>query len=298
MKIKLQSYNKNWFLHIASVFNLIKKRAEIISCRIVILLFTVTLLQCGDKSTESKGDLTDTPGAFGDTTSAVIIVNPVINQGSSTTIESGTVRSNIEIKVNGLPPVTTDESGLAVVTGVPVGTAVPIIIENDTIFFQVFQERELYDVVVAYKNSMLQTIFPSVRYPIGSEMVILNAGDSISNFISDDSTIVFLREGTYSGNFEVRAEGILIFGAWSATAGPLAVIKDSIIVLGEHTRIRGVKIAGKITVRANFFEAAFCEFGNADILGDGIMLLRNTFTQGQAIIPSSSAILVDNINIP
>jgi hypothetical protein len=277
---------------------MIKKRADMISYRIVILLLAVILLQCGDKSTDSEGDLTDTPGAFGDTTSAVIVVNPVINQGSSTTIESGSARSGIEIKVDGLPPVTTDSTGLAVVTGLPVAAAVPIIIGNDTVFFQVFQEHELYDVVVAYRDTVLQTIFPPVRYPIGGDIVILNPGDNISSFISDDSTIVLLKEGIYSGGFEIRAVGVLILGAWSPTEGPLSVIKDSIRVLGEHTRFRGVKIEGKITVRANYFEAAFCEFGSADILGDGIMLLRNTFTQGQAIVPSSSAILVDNINIP
>ena len=51
-----------------------------------------------------------TPGGmnFGVISSAVVVVNPLINQGSSTTVPTGPTRSGITVKVGALPAVTTD----------------------------------------------------------------------------------------------------------------------------------------------------------------------------------------------
>jgi hypothetical protein len=69
-------------------------------------------------------------------------------------------------------------------------------------------------------------------------------------------------------------------------------------VLGGSNRLRGVDIAGRLTVSANNFSAAFCDVGAANITGNGVSLIRNRFVAGQATIPSSAAVLVDNTGIP
>lgn len=247
----------------------------------------------------NRNNPTSNPFDYGLITSAVIVVNPVINQGSSTNIQPGSIKANVSVQAGGLTQVFTDSTGLVVIKDLPVGPGLPIIFDSGTVTLDVIQEKELYDCVVSVTLDSVQYIFPPVRYPIyGDKVIYLQPTDDIADYISDDNTVIVLSEGVYQGNFEIRAEGVLIFGAWSPTVGPLSIIKDSVNVRGGMTRMRGLGIEGKITVRANNFEAAFCEFGSADISGDNVMLLRNEFTEGQAIVPSSSAILVDNKNIP
>jgi len=249
--------------------------------------------------TTAKIDTIDTPGDFGLTTSAVIVINPKINQGSSTNLVPGIQREGIAVRADTALPVTTDSNGLAILTGILVDSMLPIIFANaqDTLLLHVHREKELYDVVVSFKNNVVEKLFPAIRYPIGGEIIILDTTLKIVDSLTDDAIIV-LDSGIYKGNFEIRERGVLIFGAWDAEKGPLSVIDDNVFVYGGAVRMRGVKIQGKLTVRANDFEAAFCEFESADISGNGVMLLRNKFTVGQAIVPSSNAVLVDNENIP
>jgi hypothetical protein len=107
-----------------------------------------------------------------------------------------------------------------------------------------------------------------------------------------------LKPGTYPGNFELRAAGVLIFGAWSTLKGPLSVIEGNVTVVGGNNRMLGVKINGKLSSNANGFSAAFSDIASASVSGNGVSLLRNRFTQGQATVPSSNAVLVDNTGIP
>ena len=244
-------------------------------------------------------DPDDDPFDYGLVTSAVIVVNPVINEGSTTNIQPGSIRDNVYIKADDLPAEYTDATGLAIITHLPVDSNIPLTFDSGTVTLDVIQEKELYDCVVSVAYNNVQYIFPPVRYPIyGTGVLYLDPTNDIADYIIEDNTVIVLSEGIYEGNFEIRAEGVLIFGAWTPAQGPLSIIKDSVNVMGGRVRMRGLSIEGKITVRANNFEAAFCAFGSADISGNNVMLLRNEFTQGQAIVPSSSAILVDNENIP
>ena len=97
---------------------------------------------------------------------------------------------------------------------------------------------------------------------------------------------------------DARSDGVLIFGAWSPTEGPLSIIEGNVTVLGGGNRIRGVKITGRLTSSANGFSAAFNDVGSATITGNAVSLLRNRFTMGSASVPSSNAVLVDNGGIP
>jgi hypothetical protein len=243
------------------------------------------------------GDPTPVTGRFGEVTSAVVVVNPVINQGSTTTVTSGPERSGVRFKAADLDPVQTDATGLALVEDLPTG-AVQLNFDPGTYSFNVAQEKELYDVVVSYRNGTVQQLIPPVRYPIGGTFVEVEPGGNIAQAAASDNTIIVLRPGNYPGNFELRAANVLIFGAWSPEQGPLSVIDGNVTVLGGGNRMRGVKINGKLTSNANTFSVAFSDIASATITGNGVSLLRNRFTAGQAAVPSSNAVLVDNTGIP
>jgi hypothetical protein len=71
----------------------------------------------------------------------------------------------------------------------------------------------------------------------------------------------------------------------------------NLTVLGTGSRLRGLKVDGKITANANSFSAAFCYFGNAAITSKSNSLIRSTFTGSQITVPSSNAVLFDNVGI-
>jgi hypothetical protein len=237
------------------------------------------------------------PGSFGEVTSAVVIVNPRINQGSSTTVTSGTQRSAVVIKPGSLAPVTTDSTGLALVQGFPTGT-LPLELDTGTVNLTVSADKELYDVVVAYKPGGVETVVPAVRYPIGGQVKVVEPGGDIAAAAASDGTIVVLRAGTYPGNLELTAAGVLIFGDWTLEEGQRSIIEGNVNVRGGNIRMRGVKVTGTLTSSANGFSAAFSDLAGANLTGNGISLIRNRFTSGAAKVPSSNAVLVDNEGIP
>jgi hypothetical protein len=183
------------------------------------------------------------------------------------------------------------------VEDLPTGT-VELDFNPGTYSFPVVEEKELYDVVVAYRNGTVQQIIPPVRYPIGGTVVEVAPGDDIARAAASDNTIIVLAPGSYPGNLELRAAGVLIFGAWSLEDGPLSTIEGNVTVLGGGNRIRGVKINGRLTSNANNLSVSFSDIASATITGNGVSLLRNRFTAGQASVPSSNAVLVDNTGIP
>jgi hypothetical protein len=258
--------------------------------RLVAVCVALVLVGCGE----------DAPppvvGRFGEVTSAVVVINPVINKGSTTAVTVGTQREGVEVKAADLVPVRTDATGLALVEELPTGS-VTLDLNPGTYSFQVTQAKELYDVVLAYRNGTVQAVIPPVRYPLGGQVVTVEPGGNIAQAAASDNTIIVLKPGTYPGNLELRAAGVLIFGAWSPTEGPLSTIDGNVTVLGGGNRMRGVKIGGRLTSNANNLSVAFSDIASATITGNGVSLLRNRFTAGQASVPSSNAVLVDNAGI-
>ena len=238
-----------------------------------------------------------TPGGmnFGLISSAVVVVNPVINQGSSTTVPTGATRSGVSVKVGAMPAVTSDATGLAVINDIPTG-AQSLSFNNGNLPFDVVNKGELYDMIVSYTNNVAYVV-PVVRYPIGGTVTTLNPGDNISAAAGIDNAIIFLKPGTYAGNVTVSGSNVLIFGSWDALEGPKSIIDGNLVFNGGGGRIRGMQVNNTITVNANGFSAAFSNFYNADIKGNSIVLLRNRFTGPSVIVPSSSAVLVDNAGI-
>lgn len=243
--------------------------------------------------------LNDLPDGFGESTTIVVLVNPVINEGSTTDIEPGAQRGGIDVAIDGTSiSDVTDDDGIAVLTSVPTGPNVLRFEEiEDTITVDVIRERELYDVVVSVTDDSVATIVDTVRYPISENVVVVAPGESIAEAASEDGTIVVLDEGEHVGDEEIRAEGVLIFGKRTAEEDISSIIDGDLTWLGGNGRMRGARVAGALTTSANGFSAAFCELSSANITGNAVSLIRNVF-EGDATVPSSSAVLVDNAGIP
>lgn len=262
------------------------------SARVLLLVASATsVTACGPRVPE-------TPGGFGQLTSAVVLVNPVINEGSTTTGATGPVREGVAISSEGGTNAETDETGLAVVQRFTTGEAT-LTFDSGSVELSGVQERELYDVVVSYTESGVQLILPPVRYPIASaDITIVEAGGDIAAAASEDGAILLLEPGHFPGPIELRSEGVLIFGAWDPVDGPLSIIDGDVSVFGGNNRIRGVAVDGQITSAANGFSMAFSTVNGANITGNTVSLLRNEFIGGGVTVPSSSAVLVDNVGIP
>ena len=272
------------------------------SCRCGFALIVAAHLvaaACGHRDDDDDDD--EVPGLFGDVASMVVIVNPVINQGSNTTVQPGAERGGIVVSIAETTPSvadTTDDTGLAVLSPALTGPNSLRFEEAGAITVQVVQQRELYDMVVAVRAGAVEEIVPAVRYPVGGDVVVVQPGESVVEAAQEDGSIVVLAPGRHTGNFEVRAEGVLLFGAFSLDSlEPNSVIEGDVTWLGGNGRMRGVGVAGALTTNANGFSAAFNRIDSASVTGNGVSLIRNTFV-GDAVVPSSRAVLVDNSGIP
>ena len=235
---------------------------------------------------------------FGEETTAVVLVNPVINENSTTTVVPGSARAGIHVGIAGGGPATlTDDTGLAVLVDIPAGE-LELEVGDGVVLLDVREEGELYDVVVSLRDGEAEHIIPPVRYPIGGDIIELRDGDSLEDAIDDD-VVIFLGPGRYRSDFELRSENVLIFGSWDPVEGPLAILEDDFAVLGEPNRIRSIALEGTLTSRANQLSMAFSYLEGANLTGTGVSLLRNQFSdEAETVVPSSDAVLVDNDGIP
>ncbi len=249
---------------------------------------------CGGSDTSSEA----AQPRFGEETTAVVVVNPVINENSTTSIEPGSARAGIHVGVaDGGPAAITDDTGLAVLVDIPVGE-LELEVGDGVVPLDVREPGELYDVVVSLRDGVAEHIVPPVRYPIGGDIIELADGDSLEDAIDDD-VVIFLGPGRYRSDFELRNENVLIFGSWDPVEGPLAVLEDDFDVLGHPNRIRSIDLEGTLTSRANQLSMSFSYLEGANLTGTGVSLIRNVFFgEAETQVPSSDAILVDNEGIP
>jgi hypothetical protein len=257
-----------------------------------VLVFAASACGGSDSSSEAAQPL------FGEETTAVVIVNPVINENSTTDVVPGSARAGIHVGIaDGGPSTITDDTGLAVLIDIPVGE-LELEVGDGVVLLDVREEGELYDVVVSLRDGEAQHIIPPVRYPIGGDIIELRDGDSLEAAIAND-VVIFLGPGRYRSDFELRSENVLIFGSWDPVRGPLAVLEDDFAVLGEPNRIRSVALEGIVTSRANQLSMSFSYLEGADLTGEGVSLIRNRFAdEAETTVPSSDAVLVDNDGIP
>jgi hypothetical protein len=260
------------------------------------LFYALAVLAVSCKK-DKNADLDAAGSDFGKITSAVVVVNPVINKGSTTTVVSGAQRKDVSIKAGSLTAVVTDSTGLAVIKNLPTGI-VPFTFSSGTVNLNVIQEKELYDMVVSYTQSGVAEVIPAIRYPIGGNIVRVKPVDDLASLFSQAGLIIYLAPGTYEGNFTIGGQNILLFGSWDEVNGPQSIINGNLTVNGGGIRTRGIKVTGTVKSNANGYAAAFCTFNNAEITGNNITLLRNKFT-GSATVPqsSSNSNLLDNLGI-
>ena len=262
---------------------------------LAVISTSLFLTSCGDDESDMDPDLSAGGMNFGKVTSAVVVVNPVINQGSSTTVSSGAGRSGLNVQIGELPAASTDATGLAVINNIPTGSH-SLKFQNGSLAFNVVNQGELYDMIVSYTDGVAY-IVPVIRYPIGGTVTVLNPGDDINSAVSEDNAVILLNKGIYTGDILVTGENVLIFGTWAPAEGPQSIIEGNITFNGGSGRIRGLQVNKTVTVNANSFSAAFSTFNNAELKGNSMVLLRNKFIGASVTVPSSSAVLVDNIGI-
>lgn len=59
------------------------------------------------------------------------------------------------------------------------------------------------------------------------EIVGLSLGGNLAAAFGTDNTIIYLEPGEYTGDFEVTAEGVLIFVVGTPTEGSLSTIRET-----------------------------------------------------------------------
>lgn len=241
------------------------------------------------------GSLTDTPGRFGEVTSAVVLVNPVVNPGSTTSETPGSKREDVAVKIGDLQPVATDATGLALVERIATGT-VPLRLDaQGSLTLNVAQEDELYDVaVVLREDGSTAHLFEPVRYPIGGSITRVGNASELRAAVKQANAVVLLAPGAYEGDLAVSDTGVLIFGAWNPQDGPLSTIAGNVSMTGSGGRLRGLEIQGNLHVPGGDFSMAFSKVASADINGNMVFLLRNEFTAGPVTVTGQNTILVDN----
>lgn len=240
----------------------------------------------------------------------MILVNPVINDGSGTTISSGTVREGVTVSSPGVQSVTTDAEGVAIIKNLPVGEAVPLKFSSGDVFINIVQEKELYDVVVSYNENGVQEIIEEVRYQIGGDVIVITPdmdNAAINAAIKGPGKVVYFTEGTYIGDIALTDRNVLIFGSYDEENSEFtSVIKGNINVSSEGVRLRGLIVTdnedtadvveGDIKLTGGDFSAAYCEFHNASMPGNMITLIHNTFS-GTASVTGNNVVLLDNVGL-
>ncbi len=257
----------------------------------------------GNANTGGNGDelaerqLTEPAGDVGDATDAVVIVNPTINEGSTiTNINIGEIRNEINVTA-GDTNVTTNQTGLVLVSGMPTGT-VPLRFENGAIDLDILIDGELVDLLLAVTVDGVVQIVPPIRYqPPDSNLVQIGPNDDLAGALDDDNVVVLLEPGTYRGPITITGNNVSLLGSFDASGELLSVIDGDVSVYGTNVRLRTVHIDGNLLVRADNFSAVFGQMIGAIVDGNNIVMIRNTFNGGTVQVTGDNVLLADNVRI-
>lgn len=239
----------------------------------------------------------DADRPFGDT-AVVVVLNPAVNDGNTTTVPTSWSTQREGVVVDAVPggSATTDATGLAVIEEVVAGEVEIQFDAGPLLGFQIVSNGDVYDLAAAYNGSEVAAYpnFP-IRYGVGGEIVVFNSNaspDAVAQALSTNHNIVFFQNGTYHGDLLITGDDVIFFG--EGFAERQVVIDGSVTVRGTGVRIRGFTITGNITLSGNDFGMAFTVVrGETQILGNAVAFLRNAF-YGPVTVPSSNATLLDN----
>jgi hypothetical protein len=253
----------------------------------------LALQGCGDVN---NGANPDRP--FGETT-IVVVVNPVINDGNTTTVPAvydETRVSGIGVDAHPGDSDTTDENGFAVLDELDPGVIGLVFDGGPELPVTVMAEGDVLDLAVAYDGESVEA-FPNfpIRYEVGGEILEFDSEadpTDVAEALSTDGNIVFFKNGVYSGDLLVTGDDVIFFG--EGFTEHEVVIDGSVEVRGTNVRIRGFTITGDIEVWGNSFGMAFSAVkGATAINGNAVSFLANEFCGG-VTVPSSNATLLHN----
>jgi hypothetical protein len=232
------------------------------------------LAACGGDTT-SPTDVT-----YGQTT-FVILVNPPVNDANQASVPTpGTVRSGVNVSVQGGPSGTTDANGVVVLAPVAPGTKT-ISLSGSGLSGTVsvsIEEKDLREVAVALTSNGA-ALMANVLYAFGGQVVEVTSSMSVTevnNALSQSNTIVFFKAGSYTGNLAFSGSNVTLFG--EGAQGGQVMLNGSIEVGGSGNRIRGARITSGLQVPGSNFGFSFSRVGGAfELSGSSAVLLNNGF---------------------
>ena len=276
--------------------------------RTILALFlaatTLVLGSCSiSPSARTGGEGAQCIGNYGET-NAVIVVNPVVNQGTGAEISVGSELEGILIRVGDAPSdpndpnaLRTDKTGLAVIKDLPTGD-VTVHVGDASIELSNVTNGELLDVAVAYRAGEGAEVLAVIRYAGNLRTVVLEPGDSITDASRDGNVALLLGPGTYEEDVQLRGNNVFVFGTCSEDGIQTVIAGIVSTGQGNTVRIRGVRVEGELIASGNNVSAAFSELESATVSGNQTILLRNTFTGGTVTVTSANALLLGNANTP
>lgn len=248
------------------------------------------LVACGDSGTDPT-DVT-----FGETT-FVILVNPPVNDDNEQNVPTpGTVRSGVNVSVQGGPSGTTDANGVVVLPDVEPGTRTISLTGgglSGSVSVEIV-EQDLREVAVALTSGGAQ-IMANVRYAFGGQVIEVTPSmtvTEVNDALAQSNTIVFFEAGSYTGDLEFSGSNVTLFGA--GTQGGQVTLNGFVEVGGSANRIRGALMASGLNVPGSNFGFSFSRVAGAfDLAGSNAVLLNNAFC-GSTTISGSGTTLLGN----
>jgi hypothetical protein len=261
------------------------------------VLAVLTAGACGD----DDDNTTDPPLGIelGETT-LVAFVNPIVNATTSVNIPApGTLRSGLAVSWNGGTSVTTDATGIAVLSDITPGTGTLAVSGSGLsgTLSTTIPDKDLEEVAVVLNGNGVTTM-ASVRYAFGGEVVEITPSQAVSQVnaqLARSNVVVLLRGGTYRGDLRFTGSNVTLFGA--GVRGGEVTIDGNVVIEGSSNRIRGARISGNLTVTGSNAGVSFSRVGGtANITGSGAVLLNNAFC-GQSVVIGSNMIALNNAGL-
>jgi hypothetical protein len=252
------------------------------------------LIGCKDNSTEPEINnlifgSSENPGEFGKSTSIVVYINPVVNNGTTPNIVMGTEREGIAVKTENGNVVYTDINGIAVLKSVPVKNDCPVYINDQIIYIDVLAEFDQYDVIVRYMDGSAQLVIAPIHYDYSENIKQPENFSLLNEQLRENNLIIVLDPDIiYEGNIEIRGNNIVILGQ-----DPGSQIVGSVTVYGNNIRIIDIDIAGDLIVKGNNFEICYSEINNLTVEQQNVVILHNDIAEA-VIINSEKVYLFNN----
>lgn len=241
------------------------------------MLMVPALAHCGDDDPTAPRP----PQVEFGTTTIVMIVNPAINDGNTTSVPSpGTVRAGVTVTADDGVSAVTDARGIAVLGDVTAGIRTLTLEEgSDTGEVTVsIAEGDLREVAVAF-DAGAAAIMQDLLYELSGQVTVVDptmSAAAVNDALAQSNTIVFFDSGVYEGNLQFSGSNVTLFGEGS-TGGQVTIVGD-VVVDGSNNRFRGAVVTGSLTVPGSDAGISFGRVnGPFELAGSSGVLLHNAY---------------------